>query len=35
MVNLYVSLIEKGLRMIDQVPLVWRLDVEREIEPNS
>ena len=31
MVNLYVSLINKGLRELEQVPEVWRKDVEREI----
>ena len=29
MVNLYVSLIRKGLRTIEQVPELWRADVEQ------
>lgn len=31
MVNLYVSLINKGLRELEQVPDVWKKDVEREL----
>jgi hypothetical protein len=31
MVNLYVSLINKGLRELEQVPDVWKEDVEREL----
>lgn len=32
MVNLYADLIEKGKRTLDQVPLRWRADVEKELE---
>ncbi len=28
MVTLFVSLIQKGLWAVDQVPLTWRTDVE-------
>lgn len=31
MVNVYISLINKGLRKIEQVPEIWREDVEREL----
>lgn len=31
MVNLYVSLIKKGFRTIEQVPEVWRADVEKAL----
>ena len=29
MVNLYVSLIRKGLRTLEQVPVTWRAEVEQ------
>jgi hypothetical protein len=29
MVKVYVSLVKKGLRTIEQVPEVWRADVEK------
>ncbi len=35
MVNLYVSLIKKGLRTIEQVPITWRADVEKALEVDS
>ena len=35
MVNLYVSLIRKGLRTIEQVPITWRADVEKALEDDS
>lgn len=35
MVNLYVSLIRKGLRTIEQVPITWRADVEKALEEDS
>ena len=35
MVKLYVSLIKKGLRTIEQVPEVWRVDVEKVLEEDS
>ena len=31
MVNVYVSLIKKGLREIEQVPEAWREDVRRQL----
>jgi len=31
MVNVYVSLIKKGLREIEQVPEVWREDVRQQL----
>ena len=31
MVNLYVSLIKKGLRTTEQVPITWRADVEKAL----
>ena len=31
MVNVYVSLIKKGLREIEQVPEVWREDVRKQL----
>lgn len=31
MVNLYVDLIKKGYRTIEQVPEVWRADVEKAL----
>lgn len=35
MVNLYVSLIRKGLRTIEQVPITWRADVNKALEEDS
>ena len=35
MVNLYVSLIKKGLRTLEQVPEPWRADVEKALEEDS
>ena len=35
MVNVYVSLIKKGYRTIEQVPEVWRADVEKALEEDS
>lgn len=32
MVKVYVSLITKGLRTIEQVPEVWRADVQRKLD---
>lgn len=32
MVQVYVSLIGKGLRTLDQVPEVWREDVRKQLE---
>jgi hypothetical protein len=32
MVNLYVSLINKGLRTLEQVPGVWRDEVKEQLE---
>lgn len=32
MVAVYVSLIQKGLRTIEQVPTLWREQVQRELE---
>lgn len=29
MVAVYVSLIQKGLRTLEQVPVLWRTDVEK------
>ena len=31
MVNVYVSLIKKGLRQIEQVPEIWREDVRKQL----
>ena len=31
MANVYVSLIEKGLREIEQVPEIWREDVRKQL----
>ena len=31
MVNVYVSLIKKGLREIEQVPEIWREDVRQQL----
>ena len=31
MVNVYVSLIKKGLRQIEQVPETWRDDVRKQL----
>ncbi len=31
MVALYVSLIQKGLRVAEQVPFPWKTDVEKEL----
>ena len=35
MVNLYVSLIRKGLRTIEQVPITCRADVKKALEEDS
>ena len=35
MVNVYVSLITKGLRTIEQVPTVWRADVQRKLDERN
>ena len=32
MVELYVSLIEKGLRTLEQVPEIWREQVRQALE---
>ncbi len=32
MVAVYVSLIQKGLRAIEQVPTLWREQVQRELK---
>ena len=32
MVNVYVSLINKGLRTLEQVPEVWRDEVKKRLE---
>ncbi|WP_459764580.1 CD1375 family protein [Alkaliphilus crotonatoxidans] len=32
MVAVYVSLIQKGLRTIEQVPTLWREQVQRELK---
>ncbi|MEK4146430.1 CD1375 family protein [Robertmurraya sp. FSL W8-0741] len=32
MVKVYCDLINAGLRVIDQVPLLWREDVRSELE---
>lgn len=32
MVKLYVDLIKKGLKTIDDVPVKWREDVRKELE---
>ena len=31
MVNVYVSLIKKGLREMEQVPEIWRDDVRKQL----
>ena len=31
MVSVYVSLIKKGLRRIEQVPEIWRDDVRKQL----
>ena len=31
MVNVYVSLIKKGLREMEQVPEIWRDDVHKQL----
>ena len=35
MVNVYVNLIKKGLREIDQVPEIWREDVRKQLNENE
>ncbi len=32
MVNLYVDLINKGLRVLEQVPMLWREEVRLRLE---
>ena len=32
MIAVYITLIQKGLWTMDQVPDYWRLDVEKELE---
>lgn len=32
MVNVYVNLIKKGLRTLEQVPEVWREEVRKQLE---
>lgn len=35
MVNVYVSLIQKGHRTIEQVPEVWRADVQKKLNEEA
>lgn len=35
MVKLYVDLIKKGLRTIDQVPTKWRADVQAQLDSEN
>ena len=35
MVNVYVSLIKKGYRTIEQVPDVWRADVQKKLNEEA
>ena len=35
MVGVYVSLIQKGYRTIDQVPYVWRADVQKKLDEEA
>ena len=35
MVNVYLWLIQKGYRTIDQVPEVWRADVQKKLNEEA
>lgn len=35
MVNVYVSLIEKGYRTIEQVPDAWKEDVQKKLDEKA
>ena len=35
MVGVYVSLIQKGYRTIEQVPEVWRADVQKKLNEET